>query len=469
MKTGIRTDLIQSQKLQMTQQLRQSIEMLQLNTLELYQRIETEVMENPMLEMIELPEAPKTKLEPKETSEEKKDLGWENSFNNNQSEEYQPSGQGSPDSGDRLRSFLEGAVYQEKNFRDLLEEQAHVEFSKEQDLGLAMVLITALNEKGFFDRDPAEIAQAAGFQDSDQRERILRAIQEFDPIGLATSGVLDSLEVQARILYPGEKLLPDLLRYFYTSKDEWDSAKVAALWNLSEDQVGELFHKLSSLSPFPAAQYGSEGIRYILPDLFIYSMDGEIIVELNDQWLPKVSINREYQNLLRDKSGDLKKEDKNYLSQKLTAAQWLIRGVEQRRRTLLAVTKAIVEKQREFFLRGPSALKPLSLQDVAEMVSLHKSSVSRTVNGKYVETSWGVFELKSFFARSLLSESGEETATLQVKQWIQELVKAETKSLSDQEIAEKLRQKGLELARRTVAKYREELGIPTSSKRRQQK
>lgn len=479
MKTGIRTDLVQSQKLLMTQQLRQSIEMLQLTNLELSHRIETEVMENPMLEMSEMGERPddlarlrqdsKTDGEFDRAQQGKQDLEWENSFNNL---DYSSSNSAqNQEASDRFQSFLEGAISQEIHVKDLLEEQSHLLFDEGKELDIALLIISSLNEKGFLEEDPHKLAEDAGYKDKGLVSAILHEIQHFEPVGLATVNSIDSLKIQAKVKFRDNDEIHRILELFSEQGSDLEPDKIAAKLSLSIEEIEAALSKISQLNPYPAAQYSTEKTKYIVPDVFVYVLGEEIIIELNDQWMPKVHINEEYQRMIqkggREPNTDLNKEDQNYLAKKLNSAIWLIKGIEQRRKTLYQVMRAIIEKQEDFFRKGPGHLNALSLQDIADMISLHKSNVSRTVNGKYVETAWGIFELKQFFVRSIATKDGELIATNSLRDMIKKLIDEEDNTvLSDQEIANRLSVGGYDLARRTVAKYREELGIPSSAGRK---
>jgi RNA polymerase sigma-54 factor len=226
---------------------------------------------------------------------------------------------------------------------------------------------------------------------------------------------------------------------------------------------------LSSLKPYPASQIDSSDIRYITPDIFVYNEDDNILIVINDHWLPKIQINNEYRSLIQKKgakaSSVLKKEDMDYLGGKMNSANWLLQGIEQRRKTIYRVMEAITFYQRDFFLSGPDHLKPLSLQDVAQKLELNKSTISRITSGKYVETPFGLFELKHFFHRKMDLDHGESAIAGDIQRKIKEIIENEETPLSDQEIVTELKKWGIQIARRTVAKYREEMRILPSNLR----
>ncbi len=241
---------------------------------------------------------------------------------------------------------------------------------------------------------------------------------------------------------------------------------IAKVCKLSLDQVYEHVQIIADLEPIPGRQFGGENPQYVVPDVYVFTVGGQWKVSLNEDGLPRLQVSHFYSNMLGEKSTS--SGDKNYLQDKLKSANWLIKSIEQRQKTILKVTESIVLKQKDFFDKGPQFLKPMVLKDIAEDLSLHESTISRVTSNKYMHSPRGIFELKYFFNTSVATDSGDNVASESVKKMIEDLVKVEDpkKPLSDQKIAELLNKKGIHLARRTVAKYREQLNILPSSHRK---
>jgi RNA polymerase sigma-54 factor len=241
---------------------------------------------------------------------------------------------------------------------------------------------------------------------------------------------------------------------------------IARAMKLPVDRIMESVEEIMGLEPKPGRRFGGNDSRYIVPDVFVYKLGSEYTIVLNEDGIPRLRVNALYRSLLRGAgSGD---EAKQYVEQKLRSALWLIKSVDQRQRTLRKVTQSIVKFQREFLDKGLAYLRPLSLRDVGEDIGMHESTISRVTTNKYVETPQGLFELKFFFHSGIASGDGEMVSSVSVKKMIQDLLAAEdpAKPQSDQEVAQALQKRGLTIARRTVAKYREELGILPSHQRR---
>lgn len=254
-----------------------------------------------------------------------------------------------------------------------------------------------------------------------------------------------------------DSLVARIIRDHFKELMQRKYQEIARKLKLGVEDVQEAARDIGELDPKPGLELSSEEPHYIIPDLVVEEVDGEYVIYLNDRHLPRLRIADSYKDYLRKAN----KDTKDYVQGKLNQAQWLIRTVEQRRATMVKVMAAIIEEQRDFFEKGPQALRPLTLQQVASKIGMHESTVSRVTNNKTVQTPRGIFQLKYFFSSSLSTEDGEEVSAKAAKSRIQEIVSKEEKKrpLSDQKIADILRQEGLMIARRTVAKYREQLGI----------
>lgn len=470
----------------MTQNLRQSIQLLQLNNLELSQKIEQETMENPMLEIVDVKGNIETQFEKSFPAEgnnsqlrnQKRDLAWENSFNNNQN--YLVKGNygnekgfitGRKEDSDRFQNFLEGSISNRESFQEKVFKEISLIFDKSSQIELAGIIVSSLDKNGFLTQDVYSLASSMGYNDKEEVDFVLSKIQESEPVGLATANIQESLLVQAKVNFPENDLIRLILKDYFKELGSTQKAEMAKKLNTDPEKIHSALDLISVLKPYPASQLDDEKTEYIVPDISILLNNGDIEIQINDTWMPKLSIQKDYRKLLDDRKDDklLKKEDRDYISKKLSDALWLIRGVDIRRKTLYRVIEAIVKYQKDFFFHGPKMLKPLSLQEIAQSLDLHKSTISRISSGKYVETSWGTFELKYFFARSLQKGNGEAILSMDLQNRIRDIVDGETDVLTDEMVSQLLKSDGIDIARRTVAKYRESMGILSSNQRKRKK
>ena len=292
-------------------------------------------------------------------------------------------------------------------------------------------------------------------------------MQEFEPAGVLARDLRECLLIQLRQRGVGDGPAASIVRDHIHVLEARRFDKLARDLHLGQDEVASAAALIASLEPKPGRDFASQDVRYVLPDVFVEKMDGEYVVLLNDDGMPRLRVSNAYRRLLIDQDGSA--EAKNYIREKLSAAQWLIRSIQQRQSTLFKVTSSIVGFQKEFLDHGVKALKPLRLKDVAEDIRMHESTVSRATANKYVHTPQGTLELKYFFTSSIRSSDGEDLSAESVKEQIRGIIGSEDprRPLSDQHIAQVLADSNVEIARRTVAKYREIMGILPSSKRRQ--
>lgn len=461
----------QTQKLVMTQDLRQSIELLPLSTLELADRISAELVENPMLEEELSSERSKSPelysvddLRRKEKNDflKNSDQGWQDSFSLDK-----PQYRGT-DASDRNQKYIESSPNTQSLSEHLL-WQLRISSLKGKEMEIAEILISMLDDRGFISQTKEELATEIGVNTKIIR-KVLEQIHQLDPLGIGAGSIQETLLVQAKILKPEDKNLHELIAVYLKDLEKLDYRGISKKMGLPVESIEAMAADIKKLEPFPATLYTPKKPDYVVPDVIIREIDGEFSILLNDEWLPKLKINKEYKGILKKGAKD---SDKEYISSKLNSAEWLIRSVNQRRQTLYRVVSAIIELQTEFFRKGVRFLKPLTLKDIAERLDLHESTVSRITSNKYVQTSWGILELKWFFSsglKSKTSEGGMESSKT-IHDIIRNLVKEEDPEnpLSDQDIVEKIESRGIEIARRTVAKYRKILKILPSNQRKKVK
>jgi len=480
-----RQQLRLTQQLIMTPQLQQAIRLLQLSRMELVELVQEEMLENPVLE--DAAEQASSSEEPEPTSTvdgpagaEKKpavespttkevagderatgEIDWQAYLESYTMSPALPSMRQQPDpdlpgleqtlsTGDSLAEHL---MWQLKLGGYAAEEEA-----------VGALIIGNLDGDGYLREPPLdELALQAGVS-LDLAEAVLERIQTFDPVGVAARHLGECLLVQARHIGADDDVLVAMIERHMTNLQNKNYQAIAKDLGEPLDEIYEAAKVILSLDPRPGSQYSSEEPRYITPDVYVHKMGDQFFVVPNDDGLPKLRISNFYRTALA--SG--RDEAREYVQNKLRSAQWLIRSIQQRQRTIIRVTESIVKFQRAFFEKGIEHLRPMVLRDVAEDIGMHESTISRVTTNKYVSTPQGVFELKYFFNSAIARSNGDEIASESVKRKIRDIIAAEDpkKPLSDQAITRMLADQGIEIARRTVAKYREQLGILSSSKRK---
>ena len=476
-----RLSLRQSQRVVMTPLLQQAIQLLQLSTLELQEVVQKELLENPLLEEVaqettEGPEAaaaPATPdapaptpvepapVEPLPTSERQTDdLPFDLTavmFDDNSEERSLVAQE------EREELPFENIVRSVSSLTDHLDEQ--LRFTVEDPLvrRIGNEIIGNLDEDGYLRAELSEIAERCETT-VDQVEKVLLLVQAFDPPGVAARSIQECLLIQLKVDPNPDPVSIEIVEEHFDELSRRRYPDIARALKLPLDRVMESVEEIMGLEPKPGRRFGGADSRYIVPDVVVHKMGSEYVVVLNEDGIPRLRVNALYRSLLRN-SGD---EARAYVEQKLRSAVWLIKSVDQRQRTLRKVTQSIVKFQRDFLDKGLPCLRPLSLRDVGEDIGMHESTISRVTTNKYVETPQGLFELKFFFHSGIASGDGEMVSSVSVKKMIQDLLANEdpAKPLSDQEVAQILKGRGLTIARRTVAKYREELGILPSHQRR---
>jgi RNA polymerase sigma-54 factor len=349
-----------------------------------------------------------------------------------------------------------------ESLADHLRWQLRMTVVSEDEEHFINLVIGNLDPDGYLKEPPMEdLAREAGLELEDAEE-VLKMVQMFDPVGVASRDLRECLLVQADALELDIDVVDIIERHLH-NLEKRNYQAIAKDLDLTLEDVYEAVKIVSNLEPRPARNYVTEEPRYIVPDVYVHKVGDRYFVVANDDGMPRLKISSFFRSAM-----DANPDAKEYVQNKLRSAQWLIRSIDQRRRTIVRVTECIVEKQRDFFEKGVDYLKPMILRDVAETVEMHESTISRVTTSKYVHTPQGIFELKYFFNSSIKRTSQDDIASESVKNKIREIVSSEDprRPHSDQRIVTLLSQQGIVIARRTVAKYREMLGILSSSKRK---
>jgi len=456
------------QRLVMTPKLQQALKLLQVPTLELEQILKQEILMNPLLEEVdpgeedekEDPEDPveEEASEEEKTSEngDKKEeaVDWDEYFNDGFSQS------GFEGEREEVDDHYERVAVAEENGYDKIVAQLHLSLDDPRQIEIGEYLVGSLNEDGFLSCELEEVARYFEVN-VDEVEKVLRVIQSFDPPGIAARNLQESLLLQLAAQGEEESLAAEIIRDHFDALKNRKFNEIAKDLHITTQEVQALAQEIGRLDPRPGLSTFGENAKYVVPDLVVEKVEGEYIVYLNDSNIPRLRVSRAYREELARSRQDGDKETREFIMGKLNSARWLIQTIEQRRRTIVKVMQCIVEEQEDFFEKGPVALKPLTLQQVASRIGMHESTVSRVTTNKYVQTPRGVFELKYFFSSSLDTDDGENMSSKAAKTRIQEIIDKEDKArpLSDQKIVDLLKAEGLNIARRTVAKYREQLGI----------
>lgn len=488
----IKQQLRQSQALVMTPQLQQAIKLLQMSRMELVDLVRAELMENPILEdQSEIGEvsprvaepAPIAQAEPPSidravalddraseksvAGEEKKveQIDWERYLENRALQGPLPS---TGRLSDEELPGVEATLSKREGLAEHVAWQIRLSDFTEDELAFAALVVGNLDENGYLKLDdvPSEevvprLAAEAGI-DPEDAEEVLKLIQRMDPVGVAARDLRECLLVQAEVAGLDPLVLAVIDRHL-PNLERKNFAAIARDLKVDVEEIYDVAQVIADLEPRPGRDYTSDEPRYIVPDVYVTKVGDQYVVSANDDGMPRLKISNFYRSAM---AGDPKA--KEYIQNKLRSAQWLMRSIDQRRKTIVRVTECIVEKQREFFDHGIEYLKPMILRDVAEAVGLHESTISRVTSNKYVATPRGVLELKFFFNSAIRRESQDDIASESVKQAIKKIIADEDprNPLSDQRIVEILAQQDIIIARRTVAKYREMLGILSSAQRK---
>ncbi|MGD0993072.1 MAG: RNA polymerase factor sigma-54 [Gemmatimonadales bacterium] len=481
MKTSLGQHTVLRQDLRINPRLYQAMDLLYMPLLDLQQHLKQELMANPFLELLEPEEEEETPQvqEKRETPEPAETTGtnWDDILLDGF------------DDGDwhgqtETREYIEPVTVQGHDLAEHLRDQLQLLQLDDRQLLLAEEFIGNIGSDGYLAAGLEEIVKGANDLQTEfatehenlkapepyaleHAERMLAVMQALDPPGVAARNLRECLMLQLKDKGGTESLAYRLLNEAYDDLIAHRWSDLAKRMGLETGEVQAAADEIAKLDPKPGLRYSPTEGDYIIPDLIVEKIDGKYRVFLNDTNLPRLRLSRAYQEVARDKKKFVG-ENREFITQRLNSAQWMIQAIEQRRQTMLKVMNFIVDRQHDFFEKGIEHLKPLTLREVAEVINMHESTVSRVTNEKYVQTPRGVLPLKFFFSSALSTTTGEDASARAIKAQIQKLVSEEDtqEPLTDQQIVQRLREKGVRIARRTVAKYRDQLGILSARMRK---
>ncbi len=476
----LKQSLSLSQQLIMTPQLQQAIKLLQLSRLELLETITQEMETNPLLDeqaagdsdgdnieivedIIALPEEQPAKEVTIDENVTNNTVDWETYIS-----EYNTGWADTPYQGKEAPAF-ENMNQEKTSLNSHLMWQLSLSHLNETQREIGIQIIGNIDDDGYLQITMEELIASTGRSEEDVLYT-LKAIQNFDPVGVGARDTRECLLIQARFQGLEGSIVEKIIIDYMDNLENKRYDKIAKSLSISIQDVLKAVEIITNLEPKPGRLYSEDDTIYISPDIYVFKVGDDYEIVLNEDGLPKLKINNYYKEILNDNgSHDSDNKTKEYILDKMKSAAWLIKSIHQRQRTIYKVTESIVQFQRKFFDHGVTHLKPLVLRDVAEHIQMHESTISRVTTNKYVHTPQGVFELKYFFNSAINSMEGDSIASESVKEHIRNIIKSENKNrpFSDQEVADMLKNHNIDVARRTVAKYRETLGILPSRKRRE--
>ena len=483
MKTGLYQGTQLKQEMKINPRLYQAMDLLYMPLLDLQQHIKQELLNNPFLELEE-PQVTEEEMESapkevqKEKEKEKEEIDWEEILLDGfeaggRRQEYED------------KEYYEPVPMETRDLYDHLRDQLTLMPMTPRQVLMGEELIGNIDEHGYVTCSLEEVvdglnrwiedAGADWFEESDSKEpfqladaeSMLEILQGMDPPGIAARNLRECLLLQLKDANQQDTLAYRIVAEYFDQLINHRWSEVSKELSITIKDVQTAADEIKQLDPKPGLKYAAPADNYITPDLIVEKIDGEYLVFLNDTSLPRLKLSRTYREIAKDKN-KFKGENKEFISNKLNSANWMIQAIEQRRQTMLKVMNFIVDRQREFFEKGVQYLKPLTLREVAEVINMHESTVSRVTNEKYVQTPRGVLPLKFFFSSGLSTTSGEDVSARGIKAKIQKLVSEEEakRPLTDQAIVNILKDEGIQIARRTVAKYRDQLGILSARMRK---
>lgn len=473
----LRQQLKLSQQLIMTPQLQMAIKLLQLSKQELLEMVSQELEENPALEG-ETEETPaeearmeETESQPEDPSpdrevtiEEKiqEDIDWSNYF-----QDIGPSGRVSHEIEAKETPSVDSFTAQKESLNDHLRWQLLMTALSPEEETIGSLIIGNLNPNGYLETTVEELAELSGAT-PEKVETALSIIQDFDPIGVGARDLGECLRIQAKHFGLDDTIVIRIIDEHLDHVQSKNHKAIGKALKISAEEVDAAVNVIKGLEPKPGRAISDDEVQYIEPDIYVYEFDNDFVILVNDDGLPKLRINNFYRNAIKQ-GGLISPNAKEYIQDKMRSAAWLIRSIQQRQKTIERVMESILKFQREFFEKGIEHLKPMVLRDVAQDIDKHESTISRVTNNKYAHTPQGIFELKFFFNSSINRVYGESIASASVQQKIKKIINSEdaTRPHSDLKIAEILEAQNINIARRTVAKYREMMKVLPSSKRRQ--
>jgi RNA polymerase sigma-54 factor len=472
----LRQQLKLTQQLIMTPQLQMAIKLLQLSRLELMDAIRQELEENPTLEEsqetlsrdvlsqeepVQLPEPETPNKEVTIDEKIPSDIDWSNYM-----DDFGSAGRVRLETEDRDSPQYEAFISHKESLSDHLLWQLLMAGPSPEEKNIGSLIIGNLDKDGYLQTTVEELAQQGGVTVEDIEE-VLFLLQSFDPIGVCARDLTECLMLQAKALGLKDTLVTRIIQEHLNHLENKNYKAICRALKVSLDEVIAAVEIITSMEPKPGRQYSEDEPQYITPDIYVYKTEDDFAIVINDDGLPKLRVNSFYkQAITRDK--EVGGNARNYIQDKLRSAAWLIRSIHQRQKTIYKVMESILKFQREFFDKGIAHLKPMVLRDVAEDISMHESTISRVTTNKYAHTPQGIFELKYFFNSSIKRVHGEAIASASVQEKIRRMIEAEDsrRPLSDSKMAEMLKSENIDIARRTVAKYREMMGVLPSSKRK---
>lgn len=472
----LRQQLKLTQQLIMTPQLQMAIKLLQLSRLELMDQIRQELEENPALEEVQETVTKEVQLDPSEpeaaqrtnaaevTINEKmnEDIDWSNYI-----DEYNSPGKINFESEGKDTPKYEAFISHRESLSDHLLWQLLMNSPSQEEKKIGSLIIGNLNRDGYLDVSLEELARLSDAT-VDEVDDVLFLMQTFDPIGICARDLSECLLLQAKHFGLDNTLVTDIITNHIKDLENKNYKAICRSLKVSLDEVISAVSIIRGLEPKPGRQFSEEEPQYITPDIFVYKAEDDFVIVINDDGMPKLKVNSFYKKAISE-GEEVTGQAKDYIQDKLRSAAWLIRSIHQRQKTIYRVMESILKFQREFFEKGIAYLKPMVLRDVAEDIGMHESTISRVTTNKYAYTPQGIFELKYFFNSSIKRVHGEAIASASVQEKIRQMIEGEDprKPYSDSKMAEMLKRDNINIARRTVAKYREMLGVLSSNKRKQ--
>ncbi len=470
-----------TQKLTLTPALQQAIKLLQMTVPELQNEIREELVSNPLLEDVSISDSVGEQTAPEQIEKTEDDfhsdeLNLDDYFRNAVDEQYIPSSRSLKNLSENNEFSYENFVSKPISLYEHLEWQLQMNPMDSKTLETAKSLIRYLDEDGYL-KFPADTSDRIAWfaselgSNTETIDKAIQVIQELDPAGVGASTLQECLILQVRQLgFESDEILIRLISDHLQDIGDHRNERICRDLGLTEDELSVYVAFIRKLEPKPGRKFNTSQPQYIVPDVFVYKIGDDYQIQLNDDGLPHLRINRNYSAIV-SKTGKLNAEQqatKRYVKEKLKSAIWIIRSIQNRQHTILKVARSIVARQREFLDSGIEKMKPLTLREVAEDIGMHESTVARVVKNKYMHTPRGLFEFRFFFSARISSVSGDDVSSLAVKEKIRKIVETESqlKPYSDSGIANILKAHGIDIARRTIAKYREELGIASSSERK---
>lgn len=463
----LRQQLKLSQQLVMTPQLQQAIKLLQLSRLELLETVQQELMENPFLDEneneVDVADSSEEMTESQAEEELVRTADWENYLGEFSSTSKQASGREAevPEEG---LSF-EARLASKPSLEGHINWQMRLSKFSDHDIAIGEIVLGNLDTNGYLQASYDEIASMVQATE-EEVESVIKRIQRLDPVGVGARTPQECLLVQMDVLGYDDPILVSLVRDHLEDLEKNRYKPLARKFKISMEELKEYLDMMQTLDPMPGTNFSSTEPHYVSPDVFVYKYGEDFVIILNEDGLPRLQMNTFYMDSMKGAAD----KEKEYFQEKMRSAAWLMKSLYQRQRTLYKVVESIVGFQREFFEEGVTKLKPLILKEVAEDIEMHESTVSRITTSKYVSTPHGIFELKFFFNSALDLNDGTQVGSESVKALIKQMIAEEDtkKPLSDERIGEILKEKlDVNIARRTVAKYRSAMGIASSSKRKQ--